>query len=65
MLLWEKEIMNVTLECGHNAGLNILFLDNFTYIITTPCLTLNSKTTGLYNKVLKYFNQLKMKQWPL
>ena len=65
MLLWEKEIMNVTLECGHNAGLNILFLDNFTYIITTLCLTLNSKTTGLYNKVLKYFNQLKMKQWPL
>lgn len=65
MLLWEKEIMNVTLKCGHNAGLNVLFLGNFTYIIIAHCLTLNSKTTGLYNKVLKYFNQLKMKQWPL
>ena len=57
--------MNVTLKCGHNAGLNVLFLGNFTYIFIAHCLTLNSKTTGLYNKVLKYFNQLKMKQWPL
>jgi hypothetical protein len=51
--------MNVVLKFGPVLVHVFTFLAHFTCIISTPDLTLNSKSIWLSHKILKYSNPLK------